>query len=233
MSTHPPLNPRIFNPYEDSELFIYFDQRPSGITEEDAPQGVTRLKYAVSGEFLRQPGTVVVRVAGRVDAKEGAGAAGVAGAAAKQAETPAPRTEHDQATAFYSVTFSRTSSLNTHGAVLPATPALQTLKAADLMSACKALELVQTRYLVGRPPFDELRLLVVQTTSTNLYHGITRHVYRWERGGWVNGRGEGVACRELWVRLQNVVSALEGSDVRVAFWMLDEEGDEGEGVEEG
>jgi len=195
------VNIRIYDPYRENELYRYEGSKPSGIIVFEPRDGISRLMHVSDGCFVGEPGTIVVSVSGATDA------------ALIDVENCNPR-------ASYGVLFGRDSTHNKQGRVLPATRD-QTLKAGDLMAACKALDLVADKYRLGQSPFEDLKTLVIKTASTNLFNGITVKIWDWKRNGWMNNRRQPVACQDLWLRLDDAVQALESHEVRVCFWLVD------------
>ena len=195
------VNIRIYDPYRENELYRYEGSKPSGIIVYEPRDGISRLMYVYEGEFIGEQGTCVVSVSGTTDAD-------------------LIDVGNCNTRASYGVFFGRDSLYNKQGRVLPTTSD-QTLKAGDLMAACKGIEFVADKFRLGQSPFEDLKTLVIKTASTNLFNGISTKIWGWKRNGWLNDRNQPVACKDLWLRLDDTVQALESHELRVCFWLVD------------
>ncbi|PQE26521.1 Ribonuclease H1 protein [Rutstroemia sp. NJR-2017a BBW] len=211
------LHPRKFDLYNDTELYLHEDRVISRLLYYEPRLHVTRLKHVYLGDFVGNPGTLVVSVAGA--------SAPIAG-------------QDDKFRSAYSVFYGPKSRYNTTGKVKETGGKIEMQKIAELAAACEALEFVEMemRMVVrgfegvdgGEGEAKGLELVVVKTASTNLWNGIVEHIYKWKRNDFHNTRGGKVAGEALWLKLDELMLRFESGRTRVAWWLVEKEENEAE-----
>ncbi|KAM3073967.1 hypothetical protein ACMFMG_008582 [Clarireedia jacksonii] len=161
------LHPRKFDLYNDTELYLHEDRVISRLLYYEPRLHVTRLKHVYLGDFVGNPGTLVVSVAGATSPVSG-----------KEGE--------EKFRAAYSVFYGPKSRYNTTGKIKETGGKIEMQKIAELAAACEALEFVEMemRMVVrgfegvdgGEGEAKGLELVVIKTASTNLWNGIVEHI---------------------------------------------------------
>jgi ribonuclease HI len=106
------------------------------------------------------------------------------------------------------------NSVHNFSSRLPET-SLQTSQCAELYAALVAL--VQIQHVAGHTFIDNV---VLVTDSAYLVDSITDYIFRWKQNGWINSKGEDVANRGLWEKLDLKLIEMRNDGIGVMFWKV-------------
>ncbi|RAL61999.1 hypothetical protein DID88_002488 [Monilinia fructigena] len=151
---------------------------------------------------------------------------------------PSPSSNQDgeeKYRAAYSVHFGPKSRYNTTGKVKETGSQIEMQKIAELAAACEALEFVEMECKMRVPGFEDVSgeitpggLVVGVTSSTNLWYGVTEHIYKWKRNDFHNSKGNKVVGEALWKRIDECMNRFEFNQTRVAWLLCEKEDNEAE-----
>ncbi|APA14095.1 predicted protein [Sclerotinia sclerotiorum 1980 UF-70] len=215
---NPILHPRKFDFVNDTELYIHENRViPRLFFYEPAQElQISRLKMLKEGYFVGHPRTLVFSVAGAVASVDGGG-------------------DESLFKAAYSVHFGPGSKYNSTGKIQESGSKIEMQKIAELAAACEALELVEDKCKMRVPGFEDVGgeiasggLVVAVTSSTNLWYGITEHIFKWKRNDFHNSKGGKVVGEELWKRLDECMNRCEFNQMRVAWLLCEKEENQAE-----
>ena len=97
----------------------------------------------------------------------------------------------------------------------------QTNQCAEIFAMIRALRIFNQNR--GEYYWNEIRTIVIVTDSDFAFQGITRHVNKWRRNGYVNCEGGAVSNGDKFQQLDLLVEDLEDEDIQVLFWRVDRE----------
>ncbi|CAD6443089.1 27937d94-0899-437a-814c-a63c371db4f5 [Sclerotinia trifoliorum] len=222
---NPILHPRKFDFVNDTELYIHENRViPRLFFYEPALEmQISRLKMLKEGYFVGHPRTLVFSVAGAVTSVNG---------------DDRSRGSEDGGELFraaYSLHFGPGSKYNSSGKIKETGSKIEMQKIAELAAACEALEFVERKCKMRVSGFEDVSgeialggLVVAVTSSTNLWYGITEHIFKWKRNGFHNSKGGKVAGEELWKRLDECMNRFEFNQMRVAWLLCEKEENQAE-----
>ncbi|QSZ31333.1 hypothetical protein DSL72_000896 [Monilinia vaccinii-corymbosi] len=230
--SNPILHPRKFDLVNDTELYIHENRVISRLFFYETEElQISRLKMIREGHFVGHPRTLVFSVAGAVAPLR------------RDSQTlpldfPLPSKDTgEKYRAAYSVHFGPKSRYNTTGKIKETGSKVEMQKVAELVAACEALEFVETECKRRIPGFEDVSgeispggLVVAVTSSTNLWYGVTEHLYKWKRNDFHNSKGGKVVGEELWKRLDECMNRFEFNQTRVAWLLCEKEDNQAEEV---
>ncbi|KAF7883924.1 hypothetical protein EAF00_011236 [Botryotinia globosa] len=236
-SENPILHPRKFDLESDTELYLHENRVIPRLFfyEPEGELQISRLKMLKEGYFVGHPRTLVFSVAGAVapvkrDALQTLDL-GFGLPSASSSSSSGSRDTEEKFRAAYSVHFGPKSRYNTTGKVKETGSEVEMQKIAELAAACEALEFVELECKMRVKGFEDVSgeiaaggLVVGVTSSTNLWYGITEHIYKWKRNNFHNSKGSKVVGEDLWRRIDECMNRFEFNQTRVA-WLLCEKGD--------
>ncbi|KAK6608294.1 hypothetical protein H4I95_03674 [Botrytis cinerea] len=149
------------------------------------------------------------------------------------ASASASRDAEEKYRAAYSVHFGPKSRYNTTGKVKEVGSKVEMQKIAELAAACEALEFVESQCKMRVTGFEDVSgeivaggFVVGVTSSTNLWYGITEHIYKWKRNDFHNSKGSKVIGEDLWRRIDECMNRFEFNQTRVAWLLCEKEDNE-------
>ncbi|PWY93124.1 ribonuclease H-like protein [Aspergillus sclerotioniger CBS 115572] len=69
----------------------------------------------------------------------------------------------------------------------------------------------------------KLSIVVIKSDSEYVVRGMTEWIEKWKTNGWLNAKGQPVANREYFFRIDGIVESLEKKYVSVKFWHVPRE----------
>ncbi|KAJ8063910.1 hypothetical protein OCU04_007760 [Sclerotinia nivalis] len=236
---NPILHPRKFDFVNDTELYIHENRVvPRLFFYEPAQElQISRLKMLKEGYFVGHPRTLVFSVAGAVGPvkRDASQASDLGFDFSSSASSSVQQNLEDNYRAAYSVHFGPKSKYNSTGKIKETGSKIEMQKIAELAAACEALEFVEMKCKMRVPGFEDVSgeialggLAVAVTSSTNLWYGITEHIFKWKRNNFHNSKGGKVVGEELWKRLDECMNRFEFNQIRVAWLLCEKEENQAE-----
>ncbi|KAG4028810.1 hypothetical protein MFRU_019g00980 [Monilinia fructicola] len=234
-ASNPILHPRKFDLINDTELYIHENRVIPRLFfyEPEEELQISRLKMIREGHFVGNPRTLVFSVAGAVTPLKRDAQALPLGF---DFPSPSPsRDVEEKYRAAYSVHFGPKSRYNSTGKVKGTGSKIEMQKIAELAAACEALEFVEMECKMRVPGFEDVSgeitpggLVVGVTSSTNLWYGVTEHIYKWKRNDFHNSKGNKVVGEALWKRIDECMNRFEFNQTRVAWLLCEKEDNQAE-----
>ncbi|ATZ47282.1 hypothetical protein BCIN_02g05750 [Botrytis cinerea B05.10] len=237
-SENPILHPRKFDLESDTELYMHENRVIPRLFfyEPEGELQISRLKMLKEGYFVGHPRTLVFSVAGAVAPVKGDALQTLDlgfGFPSAAASASASRDAEEKYRAAYSVHFGPKSRYNTTGKVKEVGSKVEMQKIAELAAACEALEFVESQCKMRVTGFEDVSgeivaggFVVGVTSSTNLWYGITEHIYKWKRNDFHNSKGSKVIGEDLWRRIDECMNRFEFNQTRVAWLLCEKEDNE-------
>ncbi|ESZ96660.1 hypothetical protein SBOR_2919 [Sclerotinia borealis F-4128] len=233
---NPLVYPRKFDLATDTELYVHENRNIPRLFfyEPGEELQISRMKLITEGHFIGHPRTLVFSVAGAVSPLKRDDSHVNLGFDFPSSSSSNQNTE-EKFQAAYSVHFGPKSRYNTTGKVKETGSKIEMQKIVELAAACEALEFVEMECKMRHPGFEDVSgeiapggLVVGVTSSTNLWYGITEHIYKWKRNDFRNSKGSKVVGEELWKRFDECMNRFEYNQTRVAWILCEKEENEAE-----